>query len=100
MAFWVDGALGNRAGKANQGWFDFPNGWTADAFGTISFCAHSSGGGGGDSELFIHGFCVSGSHKGHDWGQIHSCIAPQGAVITVSTNRGIAHLRYRRLSNR
>lgn len=22
MAFWVDGALGNRAGKANQGWFD------------------------------------------------------------------------------
>ncbi len=40
--------------------------------------ANSSGGGGGDSELFIHGFCVSGSHKGHDWGQIHSCIAPQG----------------------
>ncbi|EJU0324522.1 hypothetical protein N4D83_002576 [Escherichia coli] len=26
--------------------------------------------------------------------------AAQGAVITVSTNRGIAHLRYRRLSNR
>lgn len=25
MAFWVDGALGNRAGKANQGWFDIPN---------------------------------------------------------------------------
>ncbi|HCO5723585.1 TPA: hypothetical protein N8426_004707 [Escherichia coli] len=62
--------------------------------------ANSSGGGGGDSELLLHGFCVSGSHKGHDWGQIHSCIVPQGAVITVSTNRGIAHLRYRRLSNR
>lgn len=100
MGYWVYGVLDNKAGKASQGWFDIPNGWTADAFGTVSFGASSSGGGGGDSELLLHGFCVSGSHKGYDWGQIHSCIVPQGAVITVSTNRGVAHLRYRRLSNR
>lgn len=100
MGYWVYGVLDNKAGKANQGWFDIPNGWTADAFGTVSFGAHSSGGGGGDSELLLHGFCVSGSHKGSDWGQIHSCIVPQGVTITVTTNRGISHLRYRRQSNR
>lgn len=100
MGWWVYGILDNKAGKANQGWFDIPNGWGADAFGTVSFGAHSSGGGGGDAELLINGFGVSANHKGHDWGQIHSCIAPQGAVITVTTNRGISHLRYRRLSNR
>lgn len=100
MGYWVYGVLDNKAGKANQAWFDIPNGWTADAFGTVSFGASSSGGGGGDSELLLHGFCVSGSHKGHDWGQIHSCIVPQGVTITVTTNRGISHLRYRRQSNR
>ena len=100
MGYWVYGVLDNKAGKANQGWFDIPNGWTADAFGTVSFGAHSSGGGGGDSELLLHGFCVSGSHKGSDWGHIHSCIVPQGVTITVTTNRGISHLRYRRQSNR
>lgn len=88
MGYWVYGVLDNKAGKANQVWFDIPNGWTADAFGTVSFGASSSGGGGGDSELLLHGFCVSGSHKGHDWGQIHSCIVPQGVTITVTTNRG------------
>ncbi|HAM0865370.1 TPA: hypothetical protein H7811_003916, partial [Escherichia coli] len=61
MGYWVYGVLDNKAGKANQVWFDIPNGWTADAFGTVSFGASSSGGGGGDSELLLHGFCVSGS---------------------------------------
>ncbi|EIC3047325.1 hypothetical protein LAB19_001659 [Salmonella enterica subsp. enterica serovar Manhattan] len=98
MAYWVSHEFSIRAGKQNQGWFDIPNGWVADAFGVVSFRNNTANGNGGDSELYLHGFCVSGSHMGYDWGYTHSCVTPQGAPITVGASHGIGWLRYRRLN--
>lgn len=99
MAFWTSSAIDQLGGKQNQGWFDIPNGWVADSFGVVSFRANSADHQGGDSELYLHGFCVSGSHMGFDWGYSHSCVTPRGAPITVSANRGVGWLRYRRLGS-
>lgn len=99
MAYWVAGQIDSFAGKAYQGWFDIPNGWTADSFGVVSFRNNSANGNGGDSELYIHGFCVSGSHMGYDWGYSHSCVCPRGGVITASAAQGIGWLRYRRMGS-
>lgn len=99
MAYWVSAQIDTFAGKQPQGWFDIPNGWTADSFGVVAFQAASSYDQGGDSELYIHGFCVSGSHMGKDHGYTHSCACPRGGVVTCSTNRGINFFRYRRLGS-
>ncbi|EDA3265523.1 hypothetical protein A4L30_10735 [Salmonella enterica subsp. enterica serovar Bovismorbificans] len=98
MAFWVSAQFDALAGKQNQGWFDIPNGWVADAFGVASFRNNSAGDRGGDSELYLNGFVVSGSHMGHDWGYTHSCVTPRGATITVASGQGVGWLRYRRLN--
>ncbi|EDT7800729.1 hypothetical protein CCF60_003148 [Salmonella enterica subsp. enterica serovar Berkeley] len=97
MAYYVSAELAKKAGKTNQAWFNISNGWTTDAFGVVSFKATSAQDQGGDSELLINGVCVSGSHAGYDWGHGHSCVCPKGVKITVTTNRGTVHLKYRRM---
>ncbi|EAQ5013605.1 hypothetical protein F2274_17280 [Salmonella enterica] len=99
MAYWVSSQIDSFAGKINQGWFDIPNGWTTDSFGVVSFRNNAANGNGGDSELYLHGFVVSGSHMGYDYGYSHSCVCPRNAPITVSSAQGIGWLRYRRLGS-
>lgn len=96
---WVSAQIDAMAGKQNQGWFDIPNGWHADSFGVVSFRNNSANDRGGDSELYLNDFVVSGSHMGYDWGYSHSCVAPRGAKITVASSQGIGWLRYRRLGS-
>lgn len=99
MAFWVSSIIDRNAGKLNQGWFDVPVGWVSDSFGVISFHHNSSGGDGGDSELYVNGLCVSGHHQGWDWGYTHSCVVPRGVTLTASTNRGVGHFKFKRMGS-